>query len=259
MPVWIPERDFALEAALGNVSGVSTVNKFGVATDCDNGIATDVWDGADGVTSTDIWVPPTTARIHDITSTSASDTSAGTGLRTIRIFGLQDWDSKETSEDVTLNGVANVPTANSYVIIHRMIGLTYGSVRSNVGVITATAQTDGTVTAAMLVGNGSTLMAILGVPSVQNIAITNFGAQTIPGTGQTVTARTEVIAERDIDQATSGKSVVSVFTLSNSFNIIDPIVPPAVIPGPMILKVQTVTDTNNSVVTATFDAYLVDK
>jgi hypothetical protein len=64
-------RDFALEVALGKVTGYAPINKFGFALDADSGVPTDIWDGADGTTSTDVWEPPTQARTHDIASTSA--------------------------------------------------------------------------------------------------------------------------------------------------------------------------------------------
>ena len=54
-------KDFGLEVALGNIPGYSKVNKFGQATDCDSGIPTDVWDGADGTT-----------RFRDLRSTHGS-------------------------------------------------------------------------------------------------------------------------------------------------------------------------------------------
>ena len=84
----IPTKDFALEVAIGNVSKTFKINKFGCGPDCDSGIATDVWDGADGATSTDIWVAPTQARVHDIVSTQAADDGSpvGTGMRTVRIL-----------------------------------------------------------------------------------------------------------------------------------------------------------------------------
>jgi hypothetical protein len=150
-----------LEVAKGNVPGHSQIFKFGKALDCDSGVPTDIWDGADGVTSTDIWVPPTVARVHNLASSSDADNGGtATGMLTVRIFGLTDWDTAEVTEDVTLNGTANVATVNSYVIINGMRGLTFGSGETNAGIITATAVTDATITAAIQVGRGSSAMCI---------------------------------------------------------------------------------------------------
>ena len=139
------------------------VNKFGRNPDIDTTTdPQDVWDGPTGV-----WVPPTAASIHDIASDSASDAAAGSGARTIRIYGLTDWDTAEVFEDITLNGTSNVATTKSYVIIHRMKVLTTGASGPNAGNITATARSGATVTAQISAGVGQTLMAIYGVPSTK--------------------------------------------------------------------------------------------
>ncbi len=149
-----------------DVGGILYVNKFGRSADVDGGVTTDIWDGADGATSTDVWVPPTTARLHNIVSTSVADDGfpAGTGARTVSVQGLdENWDL--ASETVTLNGTTDVATTITYVRIFRLIVLTVGSGGGNAGVITATAQTDATVTAAIAIGNNQTLMAIYTVPA----------------------------------------------------------------------------------------------
>lgn len=155
-----------LDIALGQDSHrYKWVNKFGATTDADSGNDTDVWDGATGASPT--WTAPTQARTHDIASTDLNDTSAGSGARTIRIYGLTSWSTDEVFEDITMNGTSNVASSNSYVIIHRMKVMTCGASGPNVGTITATAQTDSTVTAQIGAGNGQTLMAIYGVPSTK--------------------------------------------------------------------------------------------
>ena len=100
---FLGQRDFGLEVSLGNVPDYLGVFKFGQALDCDSGVPTDVWDGADGTTSTDLWVPPTTARLHDLVSSSASDdNAAGVGMRQVQVFGLTSWSTEEVSEVVDL-------------------------------------------------------------------------------------------------------------------------------------------------------------
>lgn len=150
-------NDYYMLVARGLITGQISVNKFGRNPDVDVGTE-DIW--SQGGT----WVAPTAARVHNLASTSANDTAAGTGARTLTVNGLNG-SYVDTTETITLNGVANVATANSYVIIHRMIVQTAGSVESNVGTITATAVTDGTISAAIVIGKNQTQVAIYQIPA----------------------------------------------------------------------------------------------
>ncbi len=249
--------DFALEVALGNVPGYRKINKFGQAPDCDNAVLTDIWDGADGSLSSDIWIAPTQARLHDVVSDSANDTSAGTGLRTLRLYGLTDWGSLESSEDIIMNGTSTVTTSNSYVIVHRIKHLTSGSAGPNVGTITATAQTDATITAAIQPDVGQTLMAIYGVPSTQTIRLTYLREDIKRGTG-TRTADAFLAVRENADQSGSKFVMKESFQFRNDTPLVRPYKIPKSFSGPCIVKLQVNADTNNTVVSGAFDAYLVD-
>ena len=92
----------------------------------------------------------------DITSTSANDTSAGTGARTLEIYGLGS-NKKYQSEVITLNGNTIVQTAKTWYRVFATKVLTFGSGGSNAGIIygvktgtggTYTTGTPGTFTAA---------------------------------------------------------------------------------------------------------------
>ena len=172
--------DYGLEVARGNVPGMSKVNKFGRCTDVDSGVDTDIADMTSGTSAT--WVAPTAARVHAIVSTSTSDTNtAGAGARTVQVYGLTSWTAVETSEVIELDGTTPVNTTNSYVIIHRMKVLTKGATNVNVGVITATAATDSTVTAQINAGEGQTQMAVYGIPSGVTAYMTRYYASAIKG------------------------------------------------------------------------------
>lgn len=165
------QTSFLLEVAKGNVPGHSLVRKFGRNQDTDPAasatavpVGRDVWDG--GIAGAAAWVPPTAARIHDLASTDDEDGGAGTdtGALTCEVFGL-DANYHLISEIVTLNGTTNAPTTLAYTMIYRLEILTAGSEERNLGTITATAQTDATVTCSMSPDMSRSLMAIYQVPA----------------------------------------------------------------------------------------------
>jgi hypothetical protein len=158
-----------LETSRGELSGYSGVEKFGRNDDVDSGAVEDVWDGGG------VWVAPTQARVHNLASTSANDTSAGSGARTVEVFGL-DASGLLANETVPLSGTALALTGGTYSMVHRLIVRSAGTLNTNEGTIKATAQTDNTVTAQIQPGNGQTLMAIYQIPSDKTGYITSWYA-----------------------------------------------------------------------------------
>jgi len=72
-----------------------------------------------------------------IVSSSANDSSAGTGARTVRIYWMNQAGATTGFEDVTLNGVTPVNLVTSTkCFIEAIEVLTVGSTRSNAGIIT---------------------------------------------------------------------------------------------------------------------------
>lgn len=259
---YIGTDDFGLEVAKGNVAGHTAVNKFGQALDCDSGVPTDIWDGADGTTSTDLWVPPTTARSHNLASTSANDDGTGfplSGLRSVRVYGLTSWGASEVTEDVTLNGTANVATSASFVIIYRMRGLTWGTSPSNEGIVTATAATDATVTAAIQTGNNQTLMAIYAVPNTQKLYITRMYATVQRQTAASVDISLLVNDSALVETSENlGWRVRQKLSASNDGPLDRYFNPPLQVDGSAFVKMQANSSANNTVVSGAFDGFLVD-
>lgn len=250
------QKDLMLEIARGNISGMSFVNKFGRNADVDVASEEDVWDGGG------TWVAPTTARIHDIVSTSTDDdgSPAGVGARTLRVFGLTGWGAAEVSEDITLDGTTNVPTVNSYVIIHRMEVLTKGATDVNVGVITATAQTDGTVTAQINTSEGQTQMAIYGLPSTQKAYMTDFYASFNKSGGAAGALDVTLLINLEPDAELTNfvvKNTQSVMTTGTS-HLRHSFRPYFEIPGPAIIKIKGAVSANDIDVSAGFDLIIVD-
>lgn len=151
----VSERNLIQE---GRVPGVSSISKFGSNDDVDTGTTPeDIWQ--QGGT----WVGDTTAQTHDVVSTSAADTAAGTGARTVRIDGLDaNWDP--VSEVVTLDGTTPVVTTLSFIRVYCMVVLTAGSGGTNAGDITTTSTTSGNAGLQVTAGTGRTKHAIVSIP-----------------------------------------------------------------------------------------------
>lgn len=161
------QPEYCLEVAAGNVSGAAALNKFGRNPDLDVGAEEDIWSQGG------LWVPPTVARVHSITGGAADVATSGTGAWTVEIQGLNASFASVT-ETVNMNGAGGVNTANSYVIIHRMIVKTAGSGGKNAADIVATAAVDGTVTASIASGLNQTLMAIWQVPAGKTLFLSSY-------------------------------------------------------------------------------------
>ena len=153
---------FELQVARGQIAWHYDVHKFGFNPDIDDSLET-VW--AQG----GLYSYLAAATQLSVSSSSTDDTSAGTGARTVTLFGLNASYS-EISETVTLNGQTAVTTTNSYLRIFRMVVNSAGSGGENAGVIYAGT---GTVTsgvpankyATIAIGDNQTLMAIWTVPA----------------------------------------------------------------------------------------------
>ena len=120
---------FELQVSRGQIQGHSTVIVFGYNPDVDT-TEESVW--PDGGTVQH----PTVASVLKISSSSADDTSAGTGARTVHIEGL-DGNYDVVSETVILNGQTAVNTTNSYLYVNSFYVVTAGSGGENAGNINA--------------------------------------------------------------------------------------------------------------------------
>jgi hypothetical protein len=160
---------FELQVARGQVDGHKTLFKFGVNGDVGASLET-VW--AQGGT----YVYPASATVMKISSSSADDASAGTGARTIAIFGL-DANYNEISESVLLDGQTAVNTGNSYLRISRMYVTTAGSGATAAGTIyagtgTVTSGVPATVYGMILLNANQTQMAFWTVPAGYTLYLT---------------------------------------------------------------------------------------
>ena len=260
---------YQMAAAQGGISGTSTINKFGRNTEIDSNATADIWDGGKTVGALPagtslIWVAPTAAAKHDITSTSTDDDGSpmGDGARTIRIFGLPDWDIAEVSEVITMNGTGNVETTNNYVIIYRAQVLTKGATNVNVGTITITAKSPSatTITARIEVGKGQTQMAIFAIPSIQKFYIDRFYANVNKAGGASGQVDVALLVNPEPDAELTNFLTKHTFGLEKvgTTAFLIPFTTPKTIDGPAIIKVQVASATNDMDVSAGFDGLVVD-
>jgi hypothetical protein len=127
---------FGLQVSRKQIQGHSDVIVFGYNPDLDTSEES-IWPNGGTVPH------PTVASVLKISSTSANDTSAGTGARTVFISGVNG--SFDTvSETVILNGQTAVNTVNLYLYVNEFYTVTVGSGGANAGDINAGT---GTVTA----------------------------------------------------------------------------------------------------------------
>lgn len=172
--------DFYIRAALAPDPGQYFFYTYGRNPDVDTGAPEDIWNVGG------LWVPPTAARIHDIVSDDANDTAAGTGAQQVRCTGL-DANYLFQEEFVTLNGVTNVPTVNTFIRLHELLVPPggFGAGGGNAGTITATAQTDATIQSQIDPGQNISLSTTYTVPADKRAAVSHAYASIIkagPGT-----------------------------------------------------------------------------
>lgn len=141
--------------ALGEIPNHSSIYKFGRNSSVGT---TEVLVAAGGY-----YGLPSTAYPITITSTDANDNSTGTGARTIHVFGL---DANYDLIDETL--IVGQLSTKSYLRIYRAIVLTSGTsspiTDANIGTLTFTQQTSGTIMCQILPHDGQTKVACYTIP-----------------------------------------------------------------------------------------------
>lgn len=163
-----------------------TVTVFGYSNNIDNGVDTDLWSRANPTDDDDLINFPTQARVHDITSTSDVDSTGNAGATVVLVEGPTDWISGYAREYVTLVGTDTAVTAQSYVYINRFEVINYGTSGPNVGTITATAQTDNTITKQIPAAIGRSLDAAYAIPSNRIMTLEDLSVTVIQAVDDTM-------------------------------------------------------------------------
>lgn len=147
----------------GLVSRIRRLSILGHNRDVDTAtIPEDIWEGGG------LYPFQATAQDLEVVSDSAADAAAGTGLRTLRVEGL-DADWAEQTEDVTLNGTTPVALTKKFLRVNYVTGLTAGTGLTNAGTILTRVASAGATLAHMEPGDGRAMQAIYSVAAGKNI------------------------------------------------------------------------------------------
>ena len=152
-------QDYLYGIAENAISGHSSLLKFGTRTSIAAATQSTIWEGP-----TARYVYLSSAEQLKVSSSATTDTSNGTGARTVTLYGL-DSNWNEISETVTMNGITAVTTVNSFIRIYRLIVATSGTSYTNDGNITVTNNAGTTTLVYVPAGDGQTLMAVWTVPA----------------------------------------------------------------------------------------------
>ena len=115
-----PSNDFALDTSRVHIKGQSAEFIFGE----NNALANGTWAGVTTAEADFHW--PTAAAKIKVKSTDAADTSAGLGLQSVEIHGI-DSTGAEIEEVLALSGVTPVESVNSYFRVTLMHNETVGT------------------------------------------------------------------------------------------------------------------------------------
>lgn len=124
--------DFDMDVSRDHFPNMFLINKFAYNPKIDTAtVPEDIWYGGGLYTG----FPLTDVETLEVFSASANDSSAGTGCRTLAVYGL-DANYDLQNEIVTLSGIIPVDTANTYTRVYRALCVTAGSGGKSAGDIT---------------------------------------------------------------------------------------------------------------------------
>lgn len=163
--------------------GVSHEHILGLAPDIDAASGYfDVWDRANATASGGDYTFASSAEALELLSSSANDDAAGTGIRTVRVTGL-DGNHDTMVEDVTTDGTTAVNLAGTWLRINSVVALTAGSGGIAAGDITLAPQGTGatpalsSTRAQISTGNTRAMAAIYTLPANTDGYITDFAVE----------------------------------------------------------------------------------
>lgn len=163
-------QDYLLALSEGDITGHTPFTKFGRTSNVSNALA-DLW--VNGTATPTQYVFPPSAIQMNVASTDNQDGAGGTGVRTLRIEGL-DANYAVITEDITMTGTTPVTTTNSFLRINFCYSLTAGSAGAAVGTITVKDTTNTTTYTLISIGNNSCRQLIYTVPAGKTLFLTSL-------------------------------------------------------------------------------------
>jgi len=160
-------KEWLIEVNKGNVKNHDIVHKFG---ENDNVGTTLV-----PVTSDGIYQTPTTLISLEIISSSTNDAAAGSGARTVTIYGINDTNGSwtEDEETITMNGTTAVASTKTWRRIFRMKVVTSGTYATS-----AAPSHNSTIT--LRVSGAGATWATINTENSFGFGVSQIGAYTIP-------------------------------------------------------------------------------
>lgn len=239
---------FELQVSRGQVSWHRAVTVFGYNPDIDTTELV-VWPDGASVSTQE------TATTLTVSSSSTDDTSAGTGARTVVIYGL-DGNHNEVNETVTLNGQTAVTTSNTYTHINSMSVATVGSGGSNAGLVyigkgTVTAGVPASIFNLIYTGFNASTSAHYTIPAGYTGYLTNGSISS----GQPV-GTTPVVGKLVLIDTNEVTRVAAVNAMNNGFANYD-FKLPIRIPEKYTVEARAYGTANNNLVSAFFQIILV--
>jgi hypothetical protein len=211
---------FELQLARGQIYEHKSIFKFGNNSTVGNSLET-IWSQGG------LYSYLSAATVLKVSSSNTADAAAGTGARTVELFGL-DADYNEINETVTLNGQTAVNTTKEYLRINRMVIRSAGTGGQNAGIIYAGT---GTVTAGVpankyatingIEGSNQSLMSLWTVPAgytgfLVQYDISNGTSTNTPAVCKLILSIRpfgEVFQSKDVKSLTNGMHIEEIFTV----------------------------------------------
>ena len=163
----VPVESDVLNIARGNRPGAESVYIIGYNGDVDNSVE-DLWPVGGS------YVPPTVGMQMEVVSSSANDTSAGTGVRSVEVRYL-DSGFNHITETVTMNGTTPVATAATDILrINRLHTETVGSGGEAAGEIDIRHLDDTPIYSRIETGSNIDTVAFATVPEGETAYLTSW-------------------------------------------------------------------------------------